>query len=149
MTMKFQCTVLIDRPLDKVVELFSDPNNLGEWQDGFISFENLSGAPGATGSKSRFLYMMGKNEMELIETILNNDLPREFAGEYWHKHMTNTMRYWFEPVSEAQTRYSSEVEYTELRGFMIKLMAFLFPGMFRKQVQKWMNQFKAFVERTD
>lgn len=146
---KFQCSVEIDRPLDRVVELFDNPDNLAEWQDGFVSYTNDSGEPGQAGAKSTFIYEGKGGRMELIETIIKNDLPREFVGEYWHKHMTNTMRYWFEPISETRTRYNSEVEYTELRGYMIKIMAALFPGMFRKQVQKWMDQFKAFVERTD
>jgi len=29
---------------------------------------------------------------------------------------------------------------------MIKMMAFLMPGMFKKQTQKWLNQFKEFAE---
>ncbi|MDX1477111.1 MAG: SRPBCC family protein [Saprospiraceae bacterium] len=143
----FQCSVVIDRPLSTVVELFKDPENLRHWQDGFIGLEHLSGSPGTAGAKTRFRYRMGKGEMELIETIIRNDLPREFAGEYWHKSMTNTMRYWFEPVADDQTRYNSEVHYTEFRGLTIKVMAFLFPGVFKRQVQKWMNQFKAFVEQ--
>lgn len=32
-------------------------------------------------------------------------------------------------------------------GIMPKLMAKLFPGMFKKQSQKWMDQFKEFVEK--
>ena len=36
-----------------------------------------------------------------------------------------------------------------MRGFMINLMKILFPGVFKKQVEKWLNNFKAFVEKQE
>ena len=60
--------------------------------------------------------------------------------------MTNTMKVNFESLNKNETRYTSEIEYTKFNGFMIKLMAKLFPGLFKKQVLKWMNQFKTYVE---
>lgn len=147
--MKFNCSVEIERPIDRVIELFDNPDNMKEWQDGFVSFEPLSGIPGQPGAKSRVTYDMGKGKkMELIETVLVRNLPDEFSGTYEHKHMTNSMKNRFIALSENATRWEAELEYTKLNGFMIKMMAFLFPGMFKKQTQKWMDQFKAFVERT-
>lgn len=145
---KFECSVVINQPLGHVVALFENPDNLSEWQDGFKSYTHDSGEKGQPGAKSTFLYEGRGGEMEILETIIRNDLPEEFMAEYWHKHMTNTMRYWFEALGPNETRYAAEVHYTEARGFMIKLMMTLFPSMFRKQVQKWMDQFKAFAERT-
>ena len=147
--MKFNCSVEINLPVDKVVELFDNPDNLKEWQDGFVSFEHLSGTAGQPGAKSRIIYKMGRREMELIETITVRDLPREFSGVYEHESMDNTMKNYFIELGPERTRLDAEVEYTEFRGFMVKIMAFLFPGMFKKQVQKWMNQFRDFAERTD
>jgi len=144
--MKFSCTVHINAPIDKVIRLFDNPDNLKEWQDGFQGMEHLSGTPGVPGAKSKITYLMGKRKIELIETVLVSDLPREFTGLYEAKQMVNTMKNNFSAVSKTETRYSAEVEYTEFRGLMPKLMALLFPGMFKKQVEKWMNQFKVFAE---
>ena len=80
--MKFACQVIIDRPLDRVVELFNSVENLKEWQDGFVSFEHLSGEPGEIGAKSKLVYLMNNRDMELIQTILSNNLPDEFTGHY-------------------------------------------------------------------
>lgn len=84
--MKYPCTVDINQPIDKTVELWSNENNFKEWQDGFI----------------------GQNK----------------------------------------TQYISEVEYTKFNGFIIKLMAKLFPNKFKAQSQKWMNQFKKFTKKS-
>ncbi|WP_223034247.1 SRPBCC family protein [Hanstruepera marina] len=144
--MKFTCTIEILKPKSIVAELFGDPKYLKEYQDTFISKELLSGKVGEDGAISKMLYKMGKGEMELTETIIENKLPDSFYAEYHHKHMDNTMLCTFEALNENTTRYNSEIHYTVFRGFVPKLMAFLFPGMFKKQVDKWLVNFKNFVE---
>jgi len=144
--MNYTCTIDIDLPLDKLANLWADTRYFEKWQDGFQSIEQLEGQPGSVGAKSRFSYQQGKRKIELIETIISNNLPHEKKARYEHIHMTNTQTTRFERVSENKTRFISEVEYTKFSGFMPTLMATLFPGMFRKQSQKWVNQFKEFAE---
>jgi uncharacterized membrane protein len=144
--MRFKCQVDIDLPREKVIELFDSVDNLKHWQDGFISFEHLTGEPGEVGSTARMMYEMNGRPMELIETVTVKNFPDEFSGTYVHKHMTNSMVNKFEWLASDKTRWTAEIEYTQLNGFIIKMMAFLMPGMFKKQTQKWLNQFKAFAE---
>lgn len=144
--MKYTCSVDINVPITKVVELWADEAHFDKWQDGFQSITHLEGEPNAVGAKSRILLEQGKRKMELTETLLSNNLPAEKKALYEHIHMVNTQTSRFEQINELQTRYISEVEYTKFNGFMPKLMARLFPGMFKKQSQKWMDQFKEFAE---
>ncbi|MGH1387926.1 SRPBCC family protein [Kordia sp.] len=143
--MKYTCTIDINLPIDKVVALWSNETYFKEWQDGFESIELISGTPDTKGAKSKIIFN-GKHKMELLETIISNDLPNEKIGLYEHIHMTNTQISRFIVINEYTTQYISEVEYTKFNGFMIKLMAKLFPGKFKQQSQKWMNQFKKFAE---
>lgn len=94
-------------------------------------------------------YDDGKRKMELTETITSNNLPDSFEAFYHHKHMDNTMKCNFTALDENSTRYDYEFEYTRIDWVMPKLMAVLFPGMYRKHGDKWMQQFKEFVERND
>ena len=144
--MKFKCSIDINLPREKVVELYNNPDNLGHWQDGFVEMEQLSGTSGEVGAKSKMIYEVGNRQMEITETILVSNLPEEFTGRYEHIHMVNTMKNTFTALNENQTRWEADVEYTKFNGFVPKLMAFLFPGIFKKQVQKWLYQFKAFAE---
>ena len=144
--MKFSCSVDINLPVNRVIELFDNPDNMGKWQDGFVSFEHLSGVSGQPGAKAKVTYNMNGREMVLIETVKVRDLPHEFSGTYEHKHMTNSMKNSFKDLGNNKTRWTAELHYTKLNGFMIKIMAFLFPGMFKKQTQKWLNQFRDFAE---
>jgi len=74
--------------------------------------------------------------MELTETITSNALPNSFEAFYHHEHMDNVLKVKFVPISENETRYEWEGEYTEVRGFIPKAMMFLMPWMFRNQVKK-------------
>lgn len=145
--MKFKGSVDIDQPLEKVVTLFVNPDNLKEYQEGFVKKELISGVEGKDGAVSKMYYKNGKHEMELTETITANRLPSSFEASYHHKHMDNTLKSSFTALSDTETRYEAEGEYTAFRGLMPKIMAFLFPGMFKKPAQRWMNNFKAFAEK--
>lgn len=147
--MKFTCHIEIDRPVTLVARIFEDPAYLASYQDGFLRKEHLQGTPGQTGATAKMFYRQGKGEMELTETIIENDLPTYFEATYHHKHMDNSMKCRFLPLNNSRTNYVSEIEYTAFRGFFAKAMAFLMPGMFKKQVEKWMVNFKLFVESRD
>lgn len=92
-------------------------------------------------------YKHGKNEMELIETITKNELPSTFEASYHHIHMDNTMKCYFIALSGNETRCEYEYEYTRINWIMSRLIAILFPSMYKKPAEKWLKQFKAFVEK--
>lgn len=145
--MKHKGFIDINQSLDKVTRLFADPNNLKEYQDGFIKKVHISGDEGQTGAIAKMYYKHGKNEMELTETITKNELPNTFEAHYHHIHMDNTMKCNFTALSDTQTRYEYEYEYTRINWFMPKLIAILFPSMYKKPAEKWLKQFKDFVEK--
>ena len=146
--MKFTCTVDIAKNRAAVVLLFDNPDNMQHWQDGFLSFEHKSGSPGKAGAQSTIKYDVKGRKMTLLETVTKNDLPEEFHGTYEGDFGKNTMHNYFEVLGPESTRWRSELEYLETNGFIMKTMALLMPGIFKKQTQKWMDQFKAFAEKS-
>lgn len=142
--MKFTQEIIINRPVEKVVELFDNPELMTGWMKGLISFEHLSGTPGQPGARSKLKFRMGKREIEMIETITVRDLPYEFSGTYEAKGVVNVIRNYFEGVTENKTRYTAENEF-EFSGWM-KLMGWLMPGAFKKQSYQYMKDFREFVE---
>lgn len=90
--MKFKGTIEINKPIDLVAELYANPENLKEWQDGFVRKQLLSGNEGSPGAVSELYYSHGGRNMILKETIVSSDLPGSFEGLYHHKHMDNTMK---------------------------------------------------------
>lgn len=144
--MKFTCSTEIRLPLDKVVALFTDTNNLKYWQTELVSHELISGILWQAGAKSKILFQNGKRRIELIETIQASDLPNEITALYEHEHMVNTMTSRFSKVDELKTKYTAEVDYIKLNGIMPKIMFALLPGFPKKQTQKMVDSFKTFAE---
>ncbi|MFC5269841.1 SRPBCC family protein [Adhaeribacter terreus] len=142
--MKYTNEIELNLPLNRVIELFDDPENLKHWQPGLQSFEHISGTPGQVGAKSRLKYKMGNREIEMIETILKRDLPHAFDGTYEAKGVYNIVSNKFIPLGPNKTKWVAENEF-RFSGFM-KLMGWLMPGAFKKQSQKYLEQFKAFAE---
>lgn len=145
--MKIKGTIIISKPRVEVAKYFADPNYLKEYQDGFLRKELISGEQGREGAISKMYYKQGKGEMELTETITKNQLPDVFEASYHHKYMDNTMKCQFIENEINSTTYVYEFEYTRIDWIMPKLMAILFPSMYKKPAEKWMRQFKIFVEK--
>jgi uncharacterized membrane protein len=146
--MKFTCITEINSPINKVAELFGNTNNLKKWQPGLVSYETFRGNAGEVGAKAKIIFNHRNQTMELTETIMVNNLPEELTALYEHKHMTNTMSNRFTPINANQTKMQTDIHYTKFNGFMPKMMALLLPGVFKKQTQKSLDNFKDFVEKS-
>ena len=143
--MKYTLEIEINLPVNRVIELFDNADNLGKWMEGLQSFEHLSGTPGQPGAKSRLKFKMGKREMEMIETVTVRNLPDEFSGTYEAKGVFNIVKNRFIALPGNRTRYLTEQEF-QLKGFM-KIIAFLMPNLFKKQSMKYLTAFKNFAEK--
>ncbi len=144
--MKYTSEIEINRPVEKVIELFDNADNMDKWMEGLQSFEHISGTPGQPGAKSRLKFKMGKREIEMIETITVRNLPAEFSGTYEAKGVFNIVKNKFISLPDNRTKYVSEQEF-QFKGFM-KIIAFLMPGVFKKQSMKYLSAFKNFVEKS-
>ncbi|MBC7533224.1 MAG: SRPBCC family protein [Oligoflexus sp.] len=144
--MKYSCEVEIDLSIDRVIELFDNPENLRQWQPALLSFEPLSGKPGYPGAKSRLKFKIGNNDIEMIETVTVRNLPHEYSGTYDAKGVFNIVKNTFTPLSPSRTRFVSDQEF-RFSGFM-KAVGLMMPDMFRKTSFQYLENFKAFAERS-
>lgn len=146
--MKYRSYIDINKPLDEVFTFWVNSENHHLWQDGFVKITLLEGVEHEVGAKSEILLKYKNKDMVLIETVLSVNLPYHKEALYEHKHMSNTQKTIFESISADKTRYITEVEYVKFNGFLPKLMGKLFPSMFKKQSEKWINQFKVACENS-
>ena len=141
--MKYTLEIEINLPRKKVVELMDDPDNLSEWQPGFVSFEPLKGKPGEEGSSANFIYRIGKRDIQMTETITRRNLPDEFKATYETKDVFNIIHNRF--IDEGSTTRWIAINEFHFKGLM-RLYAFLMPGALRRQSRKIMMNFKEFAE---
>ena len=144
--MKYTCEIEINQPVEKVIELFDNVDNLPKWMEGLESFEHLSGEAGQPGAKSLLKFKMGKRKMEMTETITVRNLPEEFSGSYEMDGVINHIKNTFSAISESKTLYTTENEFVIKNNMVMKIFAFLMPGMFKKQSMKYLQSFKKFAE---
>jgi hypothetical protein len=141
---RFSNAVIIERPRDRVIELFDDPKNLLAWMPDLKSFEPVSGTPGQPGAVSKLTFDQNGRRFEMTETITARSLPREFSGVYETSFATNRIRNVFEDLGP-KTRWIQEAEF-EFRTWFIRTMAWFMPGAFRKVSLGFMTKFKEFAE---
>lgn len=137
-------SVAINKPLREVLMLFENLNNRSQWMEGYISSTLLKGVEGQAGAKSQLFFLSGNRKIKMIETIMVNKLPDEFTCTYEASGVFNTVKCMFAEISENSTDFCivQEFQFKEI----MKIVAFLMPGTFKKQAEKYLNDFKRFCE---
>lgn len=154
--MKYTVSIEIALPRERVVQLLADPAHLPKWLRGLVLHEPISGTHGQVGTTSRVVMQMGNQKMECTETITRREpvdlhgipsasvvhFDREIVGE----GMWSAVRDRLSEAGPQTTLWQSESEY-RFSGVLMRLVALLMPGAFRKQSQQYMQDFKAFAEQ--
>lgn len=153
--MKYIESIEIALPLKEVAQLLADPAHLPQWLRGMVLHEPLNGMHGQVGTKSRVVLQMGQQKFEATETITRRepaDLRSISKGSVVHfereivaEGMWNAARERLTEASPNTTLWVSENEY-RFSSFVMRLVALLMPGTFRKQSLQHMQDFKAFAE---
>jgi hypothetical protein len=142
--LKYSCDIDLNLPRDRVSALFQDPDRIPEWQPSFVRMEQVSGEPGQPGNVHKLTHKMGKREMEMVETITENDMPNRFVATYESGGVWNIVENDFRENPDGSTHWHIETEF-RCTGFM-RIMTALLPGMFKKQTRKMQTDFKDFAE---
>ena len=141
-------SIEINAPVNKVVELFMDPDLYKEWKKDFLSYERISGNPGQVGAVTKLNF----KRVTMFETITSSKLPNEISGTYEHKRGEKTMMIHkstnrFSAIPGNKTLYEQESELTKVVGFIPKLIMGLMSGAAKKYYQNQLSLFKATVEK--
>ncbi|MEV4101180.1 SRPBCC family protein [Nonomuraea sp. NPDC049649] len=154
--MKYTVSIEIALPREKVAQLLADPAHMPKWLRGLVLHEPISGEHGQVGTKSRVVMQMGNQKMEATETITRREpadlreIPKEtvvhFEREIVGKGMWNAARERLIEAGPETTLWESENEYRFDR-LLMRLVALMMPGAFRKQSLRHMQDFKAFAEQ--
>ena len=154
--MKYTVSIEIALPREKVVELLADPAQLPKWLRGLVLHEPLSGIHGQVGTTSRVVMQMGTQQIEATETITRREpvdlhgIPSgtvvHFEREIVAEGMWSAVRDRLSEAGPQATLWQSESEY-RFNGLLMRLVALLMPGAFRRQSQQHMQDFKAFAEQ--
>ncbi|MEP2935000.1 MAG: SRPBCC family protein [Gilvibacter sp.] len=143
--MKYTCQIIIDKPLEEVIDKLDNADNMKHWQKGLQSYSFVSGTPGQEGAKMDLEYQMGKRHVKMTETITKNNFPNEFHANYDAKGVHNIQENYFTQLPNGSTEWRS-VSIFKFSNFGLKLFGWLMPGVFKKQSMSYLQDFKAFAE---
>jgi len=144
--MKYVTEIIINTPREEVIKKLDNVENMKDWQRGLVNYEVIKGDPGSKGAQMKLEYQMGKRNMVLTETITKRNFPTEFHATYDTKGVHNIQYNYFQEIDAHTTRWISESEF-RFSSFGMKIMSWLMPGIFKKQSQKYLNDFKNFAEK--
>lgn len=147
--MYIHCQIEILASREQVLGIFQDRSQHHHWHQGLQGFELLQGKNWEVGTQHHIPFKMGRTEFTLLETITHNELPDsiQMQVDTLAKGINNTMLNRFTTTENGNTLYEVEVVYT-FTSWPMKFMAKLMPGIFKKQVQKMLERFKATIEAT-
>ena len=131
-------------PRQQVWDLFDNFDNMKKWQQGFQSYEPISGEPGSVGAKTKLVYVENGKTFELVETMLERVHGERMKGTYEADNVYNTIQVLFTDNGDGTTTYTMKSEF-EFTGYM-KFMAPFMKGMFKKRTRSDLERFKRFAE---
>lgn len=142
--MKYTSEIIINRPIEKILPLFDNPDNMFKWMEGLKKITPLTKQQGHVGSRMEMYFELGKRKLHIIETILEKNLPQSMCCKYTSFGMENLVHIHFEPIHDNQTKYWTENTF-KFKGIFF-LMKYFFSNMFKKQSYKYLTDFKSFAE---
>lgn len=137
-------TITINKPVEKVWELFMNPDILKHWLTGFVSTEHISGNVGETGSVSKLKFMERGKLVEVTETVVSATPNQQYTFEMDHNdfHAKTDIRL----VSfSSRTEFIQTVQFFP-KGFIMKLMMPIIKGAMKKQMTNELLNLKNFIE---
>ena len=153
--MRVTVSIEIALPLERVAQLLADPAHLPMWLRGLVLHEPIRGRHGEVGTESRVVLQTGQQTMEGTETVTRREpadlhaIPRgsvvRFEREIVAEGMWSAARERLSEAGPGTTLWASENEY-RFSGLM-RLVAPLMRGAFRKQSLRHMQDFQAFAEQ--
>lgn len=143
--MKHTLETTINKPIDEVISFFLDPGNYPLWMEGLQEHKVISGKAGEKGAESTFTFDMKGRTMEMKETVLESSLPERYQVQYDAPGMVNKVGFIFSFIDGETTKIINDNEF-EFSGFM-KVISVFMGGAFKKQSQKYLDDFKAAAEK--
>jgi len=143
--MRYTESHIINRPREEVIAKFKDPEGVKHWMEGLQKIEHISGTPGELNAVTDFYFLHKKKEMKITETILEQNLPDQIKFGYVSSMGYNEVEMKFEVIDENSVKQINN-SFFDLKGLM-KLFGPLMKGLFKKQTLKYMEAFKAYVEK--
>ena len=143
MSLKSIVEIEINKPREKVAELFADPVNNPKWMHDLARYEPVSGERGLPGSTYRLVPKEG--DRIFVATVIERNLPDEFRLNLEGATVDVAIRGTFIPLSPTRTKLISEESFT-FKGSYGTAMDSGVEDAIRAAHRQHIEDFKSFAE---
>lgn len=145
MANSIKVTVTVHAPVEKVWDIFMNPDSLKYWLTGFVSVEHLSGIQGEAGSTSKLRFTERGQVLEVVEKVLHVVPKRRYSFSMQHKNLDTL----------TDVRLISFGQHTEMiqavtflpKGIFMKCMMPFLKGGMKKRMAGDLQNLKAVIEK--
>lgn len=134
----------VNKPVDQTFKTFMDVTLMAEWMTGFKKMETLSGKPGEVGSKYRFIFAEGEEDVIVEEEVIAVKENELFAFSIENDFLQGTGEFRF-----ADKNGKTEVTYvndTKGKNIIYKSMLALFRSGIIERNKKDFERLKLLIE---
>jgi hypothetical protein len=142
--MEVEHSIVIERGRDEVWEIFEDPDMLVQWQENLISYEQVEGEPGATGSVSKQTIKRSGGETALTVTVVDRRDSEFSESKYEGMQLPFTIANSFKSVGKNKTEWHAVIDVR--LNIVQKALAPVLKGSLAELIEQNGAQFKQFVE---
>jgi carbon monoxide dehydrogenase subunit G len=136
---RFTKEVVLERPIEQVRVLTSDPAHLHSWQPDLVSITQHSDTPGVAGSTATLKY----RKFTLEETVLSATADERVA-RYETRGLVHTIANRYTALDDGRTLLVCDNEFA-LSG-LLRLGRRVLEKSLREQVERNVENFKAFID---
>lgn len=146
--MKLDCEVIIEKPIQEVWDYANNPDNLVNWLNDFIRYEQLTGDVSAPkiGDTSNHTYDQNGSEMTMHETITAYDAPNRvelfMTSSWFDMEIVNT----FNEISPTQTKLYAGADFVRIGWIMKFFMLFSSKKKMQTDHESQINKLKLLIE---
>ena len=144
MANSIKVTVTVNSPVEKVWDIFMNPDHLKHWLSGFVSIEHLDGSIDKKGSSSKMKFIERGKELEVIEKVLFINPMQQYSFDMQHETLNTLTDVRFISIGQV-TEIIQAVQFTP-KGIFMKLMTPLMKGEMKKRMTNDLKNLKEFIE---
>lgn len=140
----YEVKIEVNKPIDEVFALFNDKNKLKEWTPTIKLFEPINETANHVGSTYKVIVDNNGKDFEMTEKVLAFEKNKKVSIEFDAQGMLKTDVITFKSVGN-KTIITNNAS-CKGTNFMLKCIFPFSKGMFKKEDQKYLDNFKKFAE---
>ena len=147
--LKYEERIEINKPIDVVVDLFADINNMKKYMSETKDIILIEGNDGEEGAKYQIIVEYEGQTMEMTGTLIEKKLPEQISYSYESNGVLNIMTQKHQEITDSTTLVINQQEF-QFKG-LVKIISFFqpegfSPEAFEERSRLYLQSFKKFVE---